>query len=139
MTERSGGMTRRHFLIVSAAFAAPLLVRRPWEMLDPLRIGSNATAERLAALLRRPDSARIIGQAFLRVSSERTTTALVSGIVASLPGGPRAIADSADEADVRELLVERIRRDFAEEVVVELDGWIVSRTEARLCGIVALG
>ena len=108
-------------------------------MLDPLGGGADATAERLAALLRRPDSARIIGQAFLRVSPERTTTALVTGIVSSLPGGSRAIADSADEADVRELLVERIRQDFADEVVVDLDGWIVSRTEARLCGIVALG
>jgi hypothetical protein len=137
MTER-GGLTRRQFLIVSAAFAAPLLVRRPWELGDPLG-GVDVSAERLTEILRRQDSARIIGLEFLRVSRERTTTGLASSILSSLPGGPRAILDSADETDVRRLLVERIEQDFAEDAVVDLRGWIVARTEARLCGIVALG
>ena len=138
MTER-GGLTRRQFLIVSAAFATPLVVRRPWELGGSLGGGADVTAERLTGILRRHDSARIIGVEFLRVSPQRSTTELVSSILSSLPGGPTAIVDSADEADVRRLLVERIGQDFAEDAVVDLRGWIVARTEARLCGVVALG
>jgi hypothetical protein len=142
-TDRRGGLSRRHFLIVSAAFVVPLLARpiRPWAVLtDPTAEVGDSLAGRLADLFRQPDSARIVGLEFLRVTpSERTTGALVAAVASGLPGGIAALDDPIDPEDLRGLLQERIRQDFAEDAIVELRGWIVSRTEARLCGIVAIG
>lgn len=47
--------------------------------------------------------------------------------------GAAAIAPT--DAAVRSLIAVAIRRDFAEERTVELDGWIISITEARLCAM----
>jgi len=138
---RRGGLTRRHFLIVSAAFVTPLVLRpRPLALLTgPFGRDVPATAGRLADLFRDPDSARVIGAAFLRMTPEEgSSEALVTAIGAGLPGGIAALDDPIDPDDLRGLLATRIHRDFAEDAVVELEGWIVSRTEARLCGLVAL-
>jgi hypothetical protein len=51
---------------------------------------------------------------------------------ASPLGGEEAIRTSGDD-DLRVLLVRRSMQDFAEGRTVELDGWILARTEARLC------
>jgi hypothetical protein len=146
---RRGGITRRHFLIVSASFVAPLLVRpgrwalgtdRAADVGDsPAGRLGDSSAGRLADLFRQPDSARVVGLEYLRVApTERTTEALVAAIAADLPGGTAALDDPIDPEHLRDLLQERIRQDFADETVVELRRWIVSRTEARLCAIVAL-
>ncbi len=39
---------------------------------------------------------------------------------------------------VGRMLQDRIRSDFATGETVEVDGWILSRTEARLCALAAL-
>jgi hypothetical protein len=138
---RRGGLTRRHFLIVSAAFLTPLVLRpRPLASLTgPSGQDIPATTGRLTDLFRDPDSARVIGQAFLRLTPEEGSSgALVTAIGAGLPGGIAALDDPIEPDDLRALLAARIQRDFADDAVVELEGWIVSRTEARLCGIVAL-
>jgi len=36
---------------------------------------------------------------------------------------------------LRDSLEARVRRDFAQGYVVKLEGWILSRTEARLCAL----
>lgn len=44
----------------------------------------------------------------------------------------------ADERMLRHLLAQLQRRDFAEAHTVSVNGWLLSRTEARLCAIAAL-
>jgi hypothetical protein len=40
--------------------------------------------------------------------------------------------------DIRAIIRERVRRDFAEDRVVRLGQWMLSQTEARLCALTAL-
>ena len=54
--------------------------------------------------------------------------AVSSGVPTShLPGG---------QAALRRWFRRSIRRDFEAGCIVELEGWILARTEARLCGLV---
>ena len=42
------------------------------------------------------------------------------------------------QGDVRILIRERVKRDFAEDRVVRLGQWMLSQTEARLCALTVL-
>jgi len=135
MSERHG-LSRRQFLVLSAACGASLVARSSIPSWLPIPDRSSP-AERLTGLLRHRSSARVIGAAYLRHEpSEAQVTSLVDLIAGGFPGGVGALR-SADDA-LRGLLARRVEQDFAEERIVCLDGWIVSRTEGRLCGLAAL-
>lgn len=130
-------MHRRGFVIGFASFAAALLANLP------LRAGALLQAEpdalqRLAGTFHHPDSAAAIGRTYLRqYPAEAEVRHLASEIERDLDClGCRL--PRADEASLRDAVRERVRRDFAEGVVVSVDGWVLSRTEARLCAIAAL-
>ena len=97
---------------------------------------SSAAAERLRALLRNRRSARVIGAAYLETLPFRIEArGLAESIVSSLDGGARALR--ANEDELRGLIARRVQQDFAEDATVCLRGWILSRTEARMCALVA--
>lgn len=108
-----GGLGTRGVSGIGSADAAPL-------------------ASPLAMLFTDPRSAQAIGAAYLRtidgaeVPSERMRRAI-------LGDGP-----TADAAELKRAIAVQIRRDFAEGAIVMVDGWMLSRTEARLCGLAAL-
>jgi hypothetical protein len=111
---------------------APL---RPWRAL--VRVSTPPLAVRLADLLEHRESAIAVGREYMAVSkTERTTEALLAELTAALPGGADA-AKHASQAELRGMLAARIRRDFEDDVTVSLRGWIVSRTEGRLCALAA--
>ena len=137
MTGRSG-LTRRHFLALVAALGVPYV---PWRAMlgtaAALPGSPQAAARRLAGLFGPQASARAIGTAYLAEEpSEGEADSLVEAIVAGLDGGRAAL--QLDEGSLRALLLGRIQRDFEEETTLCLRGWIVSRTEARLCGLSVL-
>jgi hypothetical protein len=88
-------------------------------------------AKVLQQLIVHPDSAAVIGNAYLtRFNDERSSGVLTCRILAGLPaGGQRMDA---------QVLLERIRADFECGDVVNLRGWVLSRTESRLCALYAI-
>jgi hypothetical protein len=130
--------TRREFLLLAATLGAPLLAWRARPGVS--RGGPGAPTERarrLVGLLRHRGSARVIGTAYLdQVPSEAGIAPLVDGILAGLDGGASALRTSEDE--LRRLLAHRVVKDFETDATVCLRGWVVARTEARLCALAAL-
>jgi hypothetical protein len=46
--------------------------------------------------------------------------------------------DGLEGPDLRSAIATRLRRDFEERDTVRLHGWVLGRTEARLCALCAL-
>jgi hypothetical protein len=131
--------TRRQFLAVAAGagVAALVVATRPWRALVE-SAPPRPTAERLSGLLGNPDSARAIGREYLKlVPDEADTERLVDLIAARVPGGNAALT-RASENELRQLIAAGMVGDFAGERTAELEGWVLSATEARLCALVAL-
>jgi hypothetical protein len=131
-------ITRRRFLVTATGIGGATLAVKahPWKAL--VAFVPVSTAERLAGLFTHQDSARAVGRAYLdRVPGESSASRLVDRVAADLPGGRRTLRDASD-ADLRELLAARIRSDFEEDRVVDVDGWVLSPTEARLYAITTL-
>jgi hypothetical protein len=128
-------ITRRRLLAGAAAAAVPVALAplRPWRAMvavtDPPPL-----AARLPRLLAARDSARRLGrQAAAAVGGPDVAAA----VLASLPGGARRAAGAGDD-ELRALISERVRADFAEEDTVTVRGWVLSRTEARMCALASL-
>jgi hypothetical protein len=96
------------------------------------RRAAASPAVRLVAVFREPESARVIGRAYLRQAPEEADSARLVALIH--PGDCSSLGD----AELRRAVIARQRADFGSGRTVLLDGWLLSRTEARLCALAAL-
>ncbi len=109
-----------------------------WSIGAPVLTHSAASPEQvradLATLLQYQASAKIIGQHYLqRYPQEADVEQLLSLIAADVVAGAQR-----DPQELRMRLAQKVRQDFADERVVNLQGWLLARTEARLCALAVL-
>lgn len=74
-----------------------------------------------------------VGERYLQCTPHEADAAVLTSLLnideALVPHEPDALVD---------FVRERIRRDFAEGRTADVDGWVLSVTEARLCAMTAL-
>ena len=131
-----GSLRRREFLAGSGAVVAVLAAPALAALLACERRPTLAQA--LAGFYSEPASAARVGQAVLSAVPAEAT---IEAVVAALAGDRRAELDAlaaSDPGGLRRLLREQHRRDFEDGRTVDIDGWVLSRTEARLCAVAAL-
>ena len=74
------------------------------------------------------DAVRAVGEAYLRQLGRDTTR---ESVVAAARGALEAIDRSRDQPGAIRALVRAVRDDFERGRSVQLEGWILSRTEAE--------
>jgi hypothetical protein len=125
---------RRNVLLAVAGWA--LL---PVTAVARLPIAADPDARVLARLSRffaAPDSAAALGAAYLRRAPEEAEAA---SLVARLfPGVASAALERWPDGALRAALAGRLAEDFAQSRTVVLQGWVLSRSEARLFAAAAL-
>lgn len=124
--------SRRLLLLAGAvALGLRLPAARVWASPPP------GAASRLRALAQPAQSARALGRAYLAgCPAEASTRVLVDLVLSSLGLTERALAE-LDEQRLHARLRLRIRDDFAAGRTASVDGWILSRIEARLMALQA--
>ncbi len=124
-------IARRSFFTGSVLLAIASLAGPAMACADrpPRRI-----ADRLRALSGDPASARVLGEAYAELYPCEMGQELPELILSSLSSAQRAAAANDDDALIA-LIAERVREDFAQGSTVVIDGWLLSRTEARLCAL----
>jgi hypothetical protein len=127
---------RRRFLAGATGLGISLVWRSIGSWPIP-GLGAASAPDRLAGLFEHRASARAIGREYLRVApAEAGRGTLVSLVAESLPGGAATLTSAGDD-ELREALRKCTVRDFELQRTVELKGWVLSRTEARLCALTA--
>lgn len=99
-----------------------------------------APGARLAAALAHSDAAARVGRAALAGSHvERDVVGLLAGLRSCVPDLDDALRNGTDD-DIRAALDAGRRREFAGHGadVILIDGWVVARSEARVCALIAL-
>jgi len=84
-----------------------------------------------------PESAIVIGKKYLQCASCEANVELLTKLIVSNPL-PIPTEPEGEVDKIRNILRKKIRRDFLEDRVVTLDGWILSLTEVRLCSLVVM-
>ena len=93
----------------------------------------NTIALELRHVLAHDANTEMIGRQYLRkVPAEADPDLLGELILSDLPW------NASIRTDIRALIREQVRRDFAEDRIVRLGQWMLSQTEARLCALTAL-
>ncbi len=127
---------RREFLWQAlAACAAGALV--PVRLASAVQSGPVDRAATIGAgyFGDRADAVRAIGEAYLRQLGRDTTR---DSLVASARGTLQLIDRSRDQPGAIRALVDAVRDDFEHGRSVQLEGWILSRTEAEICALTLL-
>ena len=119
---------------IGAIGVAPLLSMRP-----PQDSDQRDLARRIAGVVRYPlASARAIGFKYLQVAPDEASV----GILRRLIAGAVVISDAETgrltDTAVARSFHQRIRTDFESGNIVSVGGWVLSRTESRLCAMIAL-
>jgi hypothetical protein len=136
----STSMRRRRFLAVVLWSWALGLCRPPGAGAAPQRGRvRDPAAATLADVWVRPDSAAIVGREYLRHAPGEANAQVLLGLIGSTwPGGAAELRDGGTER-FRDSLRRQQREDFEHGRVVNVGGWVLSVTEARLCALAALG
>jgi hypothetical protein len=138
-----GTISRRTFLrggawIAIAGAASMAIAGTAARALLPGR--ATTAGERLADVMPHRDSAARVGRAALDAGAvERDVRGLLTGLGEAVPNLADVLRDGSDD-DLRAALDDARRRDFAERAdgLTRVEGWVVARTEARVCALVAL-
>jgi hypothetical protein len=126
---------RRRFMVglVSLPLVGMVdMTRIQEQILHLIRDSAPALQALMLALFENPEGARVVGQRFLSLyQNEAQLDFLLSKI---FQGGvvPRNECMLSAYLDIRK------RLDFEKAHVVNVDGWVLSVTEARVCAVVAL-
>jgi hypothetical protein len=96
--------------------------------------------ERLVAVITHGEGAARVGRSALAAGVvEADVRGLIAGLQAGAPGLADLLRGGSDD-EIRAALDAARRRDFGERAdgLTRVDGWVVARTEARVCALVAL-
>lgn len=130
------GYPRREFVLRALAacgtslFVPTAEAARRWQAGADLRQGAQGAPAAAEYFGRRTDATRTVGTAYLRQLGLEATP---GSILQAARGAAKTIERASSQEKAIEALVRDVQRDFREERSVQVEGWILSRTEAELC------
>lgn len=132
-------LSRRAFFKLAVAATVSVLARSQLTGAEVLARGQqNLLPMRLAALLAHQESAKVIGAEYIRQHPQEARVQTLLDRIASSPAVGDVGLFGAIDQNPHMLLDRMIREDFRDDRVVQLKGWILAMTEARLCALAAL-
>ena len=120
---------RRWFVGLAALFALVGRSAHARSLVAPAPTTAPELGAALLELLPARADAAVLGRAYLAANpAEADLDRLVRQLTAM----------AREPSDLQAAIGDRLRRDFANRDTVRLDGWVLARTEARLCAVCAL-
>lgn len=86
-------------------------------------------------MLSDPKGAKVLGMRYLAMYPEEAD---VNKLLAVFGRSPEDIKSFCDQPTLRKSLGSSQEKDFREGNTVIVDGWVLARTEARVCALAAL-
>lgn len=138
-------LDRRNFLQTLLASLPLLWPGRLFAYPLPVRNadGSCLDADLLMSVFRHLDSPAKVGSLYLRANLDEADTQRLQAVIVqrlssvTAPGVPTAEA-LHDSSSFGTIMEQAVHEDFRNGDTVNVQGWILSRTEGRLCGLFAL-
>lgn len=132
-------VSRRTFLKLTGALSALFLI--PKIMVpDPLKnyAGETLLGGHLKKLFKNRESAAAVGEAYLAAFPKEASAGKLIGALETENGWQPLELASTGKRKFNQLVKRSVTDDFRAGKTVLLDGWMLARTEARLCALVSL-
>jgi len=127
-------ITRRTLLAAASAFVGTNAIGGGKSFAYSAGAAEFPAGRNLMALLHHHHSAGEVGRAYLAIAPDEADPAILLRLLGA--DDPNLVA--LDTEALRRNIRDRQRDDFAEGRTVVVRGWILSRTEVRLCALSAL-
>jgi len=98
----------------------------------------NTEALKLLATLRDLDSAKILGREYLQITPEEANINLLVKLISTSQHLMTIDIDSTSTIKLRKEITQQLQKDFELNEIINLQGWILAKTEVRLCALSAL-
>jgi len=135
----SGQVNRRDFLSTLLGTSV-LLILQPFRTVA--RMGSSdcpeTIAEQLSNFFIHKQSAEMIGREYVTLRPNESARTLLNELIRSFELHRFSMSGRIDTKELRNFLAIKQRQDFELSRIVNIKGWILSETEARLCALAAL-
>jgi len=96
------------------------------------------TVHHLLGLMTNLNHAKVIGTAYLQTRAQISTGfSLAASLCSQCPGGTAKLAQM-NQREFQQWLHDRQTADFIQGRTVNVQGWVLSQTEAELCALAAL-
>lgn len=130
----------RRCVLFGLLYLATLCMSQPRRAFSYLStwLVSESLGSKLLKLLEDKDSAKVIGREYLRQAPKEADEHLLIDLLCACGPEGRAELARADAVKLRDWLSLKQRRDFEHGQVVDVQGWILSETEVRLCALAAV-
>ena len=128
-------MLRRDFLCHALAACGSALLA-PELLAQRVTVSDRAMSSSTSYFGDRAHAVRAIGEAYLRQLGHEPTR---ESILAAARGALASIDRARDERSAIRALARAVREDFEHGRAVQVEGWIVSRTEVEICVLTLLG
>ena len=131
---------RRSFLRISLFVGCMVFVRRadPFAEMHGSRDTVDLLSSKLASFFHNQKSARVVGLEYLRHVPAEANARQLTHLICSSWAQRYDEAAHADATKIKTILLRQQREDFEKGRIVDLQGWILSQTEARLCALAVL-
>lgn len=131
------GISRRAVLGLLASTALPWRAKAS-SIWSASRIDVSCLAQRLLKVFRHRESAAVVGRRYLKITPSVADVYLLTTEIAQ--GTQLGIVEPGTlrSTELMPLLQEKIHRDFRNQKIVVVDGWLLSVTEAQLCALASL-
>ena len=83
------------------------------------------------------ESARVIGQRYLELTPREANPERLMALICHSEENYMRLVDT-DTEQLRAMLLDQQRTDFAFGRTIMIDGWVLSETEVRLCALAAM-
>lgn len=95
----------------------------------------QSAVERISSVLESRTNAALIGMKYLRKNPSENNVSILSESLDFIASSELV---AVDDIELVRLYTERVSRDFEWGNVVDLEGWVLSKTEARVFALLAL-
>jgi len=126
--------TRRFALLSLGCVSALSLMPRHVQALAA-RATPDELADRLRTLLYDREAARRLGRLYVRQVPTEDDPRILARLTVASSEAQQVAAIALDRTSLHHRLDAQVRGDFVSGATVQLDGWVLSRTEARLCAL----
>jgi len=122
-------MERRKFLVSIAGVTVLTLSGAVYYKSRPIKYDMLIIEPQLLSHIWDTDTITSVGNSYIsQTPEENSENELAKVLLENMSGEPEEIANS---------LKEKVASDFENGNIVMIDGWILSRTEARQCGLIS--
>ena len=122
-------MERRNFLAGIAGIAVLTISGSVYYMSRPIKYDVLIANPQLLSHIWDTDTITLIGSSYVsQTPKENSENELAKALLENISGPPEEMAKRLNE---------KVTSDFKKGDLVMIDGWILSRTEARQCGLLS--